>query len=95
MNLEELQLLMKSLGLQVLDKESDPSGTVSILISETVKLRDKLKEDTGYILTVEDTRNALLALESVLNKDPISEGLTSEQKLLAQIWFDRLTLFNK
>jgi len=95
MNLEELKLLMKSLGLQVLDKESDPSGTVSILISETVKLRDKLKEETGYILTVEDTRNALEALECVLNKDPIPEGLTSEQKLLAQIWFDRMTLFNK
>jgi len=95
MNLEELKLLMKSLGLQVLDKESDPSGTVSILISETVKLRDKLKEETGYILTVEDTRNALEALECVLNKDPIPENMTSEQKLLAQIWFDRMTLFNK
>ena len=93
--MEELQLLMKSLGLQVLDSESDPSGTVSILILETVKLRDKLKEETGYILTVEDTRNALEALESVLNKDPIPEGLTSEQKQLAQIWFDRMTLFKE
>lgn len=95
MNMEELKLLMKSLGMEAVDGEIDPSGTVSILITETVKLRDKLHEETGYVLTVEDTRIALDALERVLNKQPIPDGLTPEQKLLAQIWIDRLTLFNK
>lgn len=95
MNMEELKLLMTSLGLQAVDSEIDPSGTISILISETVKIRDKLKEETGYILTVEDTRIALDALEGVLNKIPLPDNLTSEQKLLTQIWIDRLTLFNK
>ncbi|MFZ5981820.1 MAG: hypothetical protein ACOYVF_14465 [Candidatus Zixiibacteriota bacterium] len=93
--MEELKLLMTSLGLQAVDSEIDPSGTISILISETVKIRDKLKEETGYILTVEDTRIALDALEGVLNKIPLPDNLTSEQKLLTQIWIDRLTLFNK
>ena len=92
---EQLKLLMKSLGLEMFDDKGHPGGTVAVLISETVKLRDKLKEDTGYILTVEDTRIALDALERMLNKEPVSEELTPEQKLLTQIWYDRLTIFNK
>ena len=92
---EQLKLLMKSLGLQLLDEKGHPGGTVAVLISETVKLRDKLKEETGYILTVEDTQTALGALEKLLNKEPAPETLTPEQKLLSQIWYDRLTIFNK
>ena len=95
MTKEQLRLLMKSLGLELFDDKGYPGGTVAVLISETVKLRDKLKEDTGYILTVEDTRIALDALEKMLNKEPASEELTPEQKLLSQIWYDRLTIFNK
>jgi|GEM_PF-802765 len=92
---EQLKLLMKSLGLQLFDDKGHPGGTVAVLISETVKLRDKFKEETGYILTVEDTQTALDTLEKMLNKEPMPEGLTPEQKLLSQIWYDRLTIFNK
>lgn len=92
---EQLRLLMKSLGLQLFDDKGNPGGTVAVLISETVKLRDKLKEETGYILTVEDTQTALDTLEKMLNKEPLPEELTPEQKLLSQIWYDRLTIFNK
>ncbi|MBN1213489.1 MAG: hypothetical protein JXA92_13030 [candidate division Zixibacteria bacterium] len=95
MTLEQLKLLMKSLGLQLFEDTGDPGGTVAVLITETVKLRDKLKEDTGYVLTVEDTRTALDALEKMLNKEPVPDELTPEQKLLSQIWYDRLTIFNK
>ena len=90
---DELKLLMESLGGQVLERQANPTGAVAVLISETVKFRDKLKEETGEILTVGDTRAALDALENYLNGKPLPGDLTPEQKALAQIWIDRLTVF--
>ena len=91
---DELRLLMQSLGISVLESQANPTGAVAMLISETVKFRDKLKEETGDILTVADTRAALDALENYLNGQPLPKELTPEQKALAQIWIDRLTVFN-
>ncbi len=91
---DELRLLFESLGALVLEKQTNPTGTVAMLISETVKFRDKLKDETGEILTVADTRTALDALENFLNGMPFPKELTPEQKVLAQIWIDRLTVFN-
>lgn len=90
---DAFNLLMQSLGGQLFNRESDPTGVVAVLVTETLRFRDKLKEDAGIILTVEDTRLALDALESYLHEQPFPEGLTSEQKALAQIWIDRLTTF--
>lgn len=91
---DELRLLMQSLGASVLDNQANPTGAVAMLISETVKFRDKLKDETGDILTVADTRAALDALENYLNGQPLPDNLTPEQKALVQIWIDRLTVFN-
>ncbi len=91
---DELRLLMQSLGASVLDDQANPTGAVAMLILETVKFRDKLKEETGEILTVADTRCALDALEDYLNGRPLSKELTLEQKALVQIWIDRLTVFD-
>lgn len=91
---DELRLLMQSLGISVLESQANPTGAVAMLISETVKFRDKLKEETGDILTVADTRAALDALENYLNGQPLPKELTPEQKALTQIWIDRLTVFN-
>jgi len=66
---------------------------VNTLIRETVKFRDKLKTETGEILTVCDTRVALEALTEHLSGRKITNGMTPEQKALTQIWIDRLTLF--
>jgi len=90
---EELKLLMQSLGVSVLENLTNPTGAVAMLISETVKFRDKLKDETGEILTVADTRAALDALEKYLNGQSFPKELTPEQKALAQIWIDRLTVF--
>jgi len=90
---DELRLLMQSLGEQVLGSRADPTGSVAMLISETIKFRDKLKEETGEILTVGDTRAALDALETYLKGKPLPDDLTPEQKALVQIWIDRLTMF--
>ena len=91
---DELKLLMQSLSASILENQTNPTGAVAMLISETVKFRDKLKEETGDILTVADTRAALDALENYLNGQPLPKELTPEQKVLAQIWIDRLTVFN-
>jgi hypothetical protein len=66
---------------------------VNTLIRETVKFRDKLKTETGEILTVCDTRVALEALTEHLSGRKVANGMTPEQKALTQIWIDRLTLF--
>ncbi len=93
MSNDALYLLIQSLGAQVLEHQHNPSGSLAILMSETLKFRDKLKEETGQILTVEDTRRALDGLEQCLDGRPMPSGLTPEQQLLTQIWLDRLTLF--
>jgi len=70
----------------------DPRSVVAILLTETVKFRDKLKEETGNILTVADTRTALSALKSYLITGSLSDKITLEQRTLTKIWIDRLTL---
>lgn len=92
---DALYLLFQSLGAQVMEGRLDPTGTVSILMSETLKFRDKLKSETGVVLTVDDTRKALDGLDLLLHDKELPAALTSEQRMLAQIWFDRLTLFKK
>ena len=90
---KDIRLLIQALGSQLFEDQSDPSGTVAVLISETVKFRDKLKEETGDILTVADTKVALDGLEKHLHGEPLPGDLTPEQKTLTQIWIDRLTIF--
>ena len=88
-----MKLLIRALSEQLFEKESDPTGTVAMLYSETVKFRDKLLEETGQVLTVEDTQTALDALEKYISGEELPQDLTAEQRTLAQIWIDRLTLF--
>jgi len=90
---DELKLLMQSLGASILESQANPTGAMAMLISETVKFRDKLKEETGEVLTVGDTHAALDALEDYLKGHAFSNDLTPEQKALVQIWIDRLTMF--
>ena len=92
---EEFRLLIESLAGQWPQSRTDPTGTVAVLVSETIKYRDKLNEEAGIVLTVEDTRIALEALEARLNGQPPPHKLTSEQEGLAQIYYDRLTLFGR
>ena len=90
---ENIRMLLKALGGQVLGDQENPGGTVAMLFTETIRFRDKLKEETGEILTVGDTRIALDALEKYLREDEIPTDLTSEQTMLLRIWIDRLTIF--
>ena len=85
MNEDELKEL---LGL--FTREDDPSGTVAVLIHETIKLRDQLKETTGRTLTVGDTRAALKALTDWLSGRSVSTELTDVQKGLLKAWQGRL-----
>lgn len=91
---DNIRLLIEALGSQVFERNKDPRGTVAMLITETIRFRDKLKEDTGEILTVEDTRIALDALEQYLTTGgKLPDTITPEQEALVQIWIDRLTMF--
>ena len=90
---EQLRLLIESMENELLQQPHDAAHVVNVLAQETVKFRDKLKEETGEILTVRDTRVALEALTCHLNGQVLPEDLTPEQKALTRIWIDRLTIF--
>ena len=90
---EEYRLLIKALGGQIFEDNENVNSVVKNLIQDTIHFRDKLKEETGQILTVEDTRKALDALETHLNGEKFPSDLTPEQKALAQIFIDRIILF--
>ena len=93
MSKEDFKILFNSLGEQFLKKETEQNDVLRNLMKDTLKFRDKLKEDTGVILTIEDTRIALSALETHLNGEKFPKNLTPEQKALAQILIDRVILF--
>ncbi|MBI5266679.1 MAG: hypothetical protein HY851_05540 [candidate division Zixibacteria bacterium] len=95
MHEQELRLLLASLGGQILESQSDPTGAVAVLVAETIKFRDQLRRDTGTVLTVGDTREALGALESYLGGKGVPSGLSAEQGALVQLYIDRLILFRQ
>jgi len=90
---EQLRLLMESMGVELLKGRQNVNRVLNLLSEETVKFRDKLKEETGEILTVGDTRSALQGLERHLEGKPLPRDLTPEQKALVRIWIDRLEVF--
>lgn len=98
MSEDDLKLLMDSLGAQIFKNQSLKSNTpqgevVRTLVRETLKFRDKLKSETGYTITVDDTQCALHALETHLNNEKFPKDLSPEQKALAQILIDSIVLF--
>ena len=93
MSAEEFKILFNSLGEQFLQQETGQNEVLRNLMKDTLKFRDKLKEETGEILTIEDTRIALSALETHLNGEKFPKNLSPEQKALAQILVDRVILF--
>jgi hypothetical protein len=95
MNNDDINLLIQSLGAQILERQNDPTGAVAILITETTRFRDQLKNDTGVTLTVADARAALDALERYLDTHQLPTSLSSEQTALARLYIDRLTLFKR
>lgn len=96
---EEYKLLLDSMSNQIFDGQENINSEkfpeiLRKLMKETIKFRDKIKEDTGYIITVEDTRKALEELELHLQNKKASKDLTPEQKALAQILIDTVVLYN-
>jgi len=94
MSKDEIQLLIKSLGEQIVT-DNNAGDILGTLIKETLRFRDKLSEENGLTLTVADTRIALEALEEFFQERKPSQNLTSEQASLLQIWIDKITLFSK
>ena len=84
---------MDSMSCQLGEDGVESVQVVNVLIKETVKFRNKLKEETGNFLTVGDTRVALEALGQHLDGEKLPQDITPEQRALTQIWIDRLTLF--
>lgn len=96
---EEYKLLLDSMSTQVFGEQSEAElekqpEILRKLMKETVKFRDKLKEEANYVVTVEDTRKALEALELHLQNEKFPKDLTPEQKALAQIMIDTVILYN-
>ena len=92
---EQLKMLLRVFGSQMGKDEAEVTAVTKELIDDTVKFRDKLKREAGIILTIKDTQAALDGLEAALTNQTFPDRLSSEQKALAQIYFDRMTLFKK
>ncbi len=90
---DDIHLLFEAMLGQMYPPGQDPRSTVAVLMTETIRFRDKLKTETGQVLTVNDTRIAVEALEHYLSEKRLPSGLTDEQRALAQIYVDRLTVF--
>ena len=96
---EEYKLLLDSMSDQIFGSQKEITSEkhpeiLRKLMKETIKFRDKIKEEAGYIVTVEDTRKALEALELHLQNKKPPKDLTPEQKALAQILIDTVVLYN-
>ena len=92
---DKLRMILQVSAAQLADDEVGATLVANALVSETLKLRDKLKNEAGIILTIEDTQIALDAFMAVLDGAPLSSELSSEQMALAQIYIDRMTLFKE
>jgi hypothetical protein len=90
---EQLKLLFDSMGGLIEDSGPDAAQVRNLLITETVKFRNKILDETGEVLTVGDARCSLEALCGHLDGEKPRKDLTPEQKALFQIWIDRITLF--
>jgi len=77
---------------KLFSRGDDPAGTVAVLVNETVKLRDALKQESGRVLTVGDTRAALEVLKDWLSGRLPSVELTADQATLLKAWQKRLLL---
>jgi hypothetical protein len=63
--------------------------TLNMLIAETVRLRDRLKEQ-GITLTVGETREALEAFQNNLHGVDLPSSLSDIQRELIALWYRRL-----
>jgi hypothetical protein len=68
----------------------DAKQVKDLLSAETIRVRDKLKRESGQILTVADTRVALKALQGFREGRGSLENLTANQRLLVEAWQKRL-----
>ena len=73
----------------VAGSDENAAAILDLLINETVAYRDKLKKETGIILTVEDTGVALNALDAHLKGEPPLK-LNDVQQTLFGLWLKRL-----
>ena len=95
----DLNLFFESIKAEILNSGSTVSGQGKPdeffyqLVNATLLFRDKMKEQTGYVLTVEDTNFALKALETHIGGQKFPEDLTSRQKALAVILIDCYILY--
>lgn len=85
MNEEKLKKLFEPFTYQ-----DNPTPALAILIHETLKLRDQIKSDTGRVLTVSDTKAALIALTAWLSGHLPAEQLSDDQLALLKAWQSRL-----
>ena len=66
-----------------------------MLVEKTTYFRNKIKEETGIVLSVADTRAALEAFEDWLNSRPIPDGLTELQKELLKLFVEGVIEMNQ
>jgi len=69
---------------------SESMAVLGKLIRLTIDYRDKLKSETGEILTVQETKKATIAYVAALRDGVIPEGLDEKIRNLVRLWLKEI-----
>jgi hypothetical protein len=69
---------------------ADAIKTMGQLIRLTLEFRDRLKADTGEIVTVDDTHQALNAYITANKTQSVPDGLNARSEGLLRLWLKEI-----
>ena len=73
---------------------ADALNLLGRLIRLTIEFRDRLKADTGEIVTVDDTIQALDAYKTACKTKNIPDGLNDKSQGLVSFWLENIDKIN-
>ncbi len=90
MSSEELQDFFNSIFHKESDVSAEEKSVILKLIKITLKFRDNLVRNTGEILTVEETKMALLIYQNVLKTGKVPANIEKKIGQLIRLWLEQI-----
>lgn len=92
MNESEIKNHFNRLAQELGDVPKEVEHVFSVLVSSTLRYRDKIKEETGIVLTVEDVRVALGWLMDTMGSGRFPETDNAVRFDLLKAWLAELSI---
>lgn len=90
MNDEEVETLFQAVGGTMPNAAPEVRQVFSLLVSSTLRYRDRMKEQAGIIVTVEDVRVTLDSLVQVLHTRIVPHQNHAIRANLLTLWLEEL-----